>query len=135
VWSGDVVEHQSDFLSWSGFKSYPLPVQSPLPVVIGGAKGKAFERIAKYGQGWYAPTTSTAELAELLVKLDAACEAEGRDRSTVEISAMWTPGGDPVEAFEELGVSRLVVPLPALVAGAGGNPIEAVQKFGADWLS
>ena len=26
VWSGDVVEHESDFLSWHGFKSYPLPV-------------------------------------------------------------------------------------------------------------
>ena len=22
IWSGDVVEHQSDFISWSGFKSY-----------------------------------------------------------------------------------------------------------------
>ena len=27
VWSGEVVEHQSDFISWSGFKSHPLPVQ------------------------------------------------------------------------------------------------------------
>lgn len=135
VWSGEVVEHQSEFVSWSGFKSYPLPVQKPLPVIIGGAKGKAFERIAKYGQGWYAPTTSTAELGKLLGQLDVACAAEGRDRSTVEISAMWVPGGEPIEAFAELGVSRLVVPLPALAAGTGGNPIEAVQKFGADWLT
>ncbi len=134
VWSGDVVEHQSDFISWSGFKSYPLPVQNPLPVVIGGAKGKAFERIARYGQGWYAPTTSTAELGRLLEKLDEACAAEGRDRKTVEVSAMWVPGGDPIEAFAELGVSRLVVPLPAIAAAAGGSPIEAVQKFAADWI-
>ena len=27
VWSGEVVEHQSDFNNWSGFQSYPLPVQ------------------------------------------------------------------------------------------------------------
>ncbi|HEY5646261.1 MAG TPA: TIGR03619 family F420-dependent LLM class oxidoreductase, partial [Pseudomonadales bacterium] len=34
VWSGEVVEHQSDFISWSGFKSYPLPVQKPhLPII------------------------------------------------------------------------------------------------------
>ena len=56
VWSGDVVEHESDFLHWTGFKSHPTPVQDPFPVVIGGNKGKAYERIAKYGQGWFAPT-------------------------------------------------------------------------------
>ena len=49
IWSGDVVEHQSEFIQWSGFKSYPVPVQSPLPVIIGGSKGKAFERIALHG--------------------------------------------------------------------------------------
>ena len=36
IWSGDTVEHKSEFLDWTGFKSYPVPVQSPLPVVIGG---------------------------------------------------------------------------------------------------
>jgi probable F420-dependent oxidoreductase len=47
VWSGDVVEHKSEFRNWSGFKSYPIPVQRPgVPIVIGGSKGKAFERIA-----------------------------------------------------------------------------------------
>ncbi|MEE8079577.1 MAG: LLM class flavin-dependent oxidoreductase, partial [Pseudomonadales bacterium] len=30
IWAGDVVEHESDFINWSGFKSYPLPVQQPL---------------------------------------------------------------------------------------------------------
>jgi probable F420-dependent oxidoreductase len=55
VWSGDVVEHKSDFIDWSGFKSYPLPVQNPMPIVIGGAQGKVYQRIAKYGDGWYAP--------------------------------------------------------------------------------
>ncbi|GIS18946.1 MAG: hypothetical protein CM15mP120_08620 [Pseudomonadota bacterium] len=27
----------------SGFKSYPLPIQNPFPVVMGGVKGKIFE--------------------------------------------------------------------------------------------
>ena len=40
VWGGEVVEHDSDFVQWSGFKSYPRPVQDPLPVIIGGSKGK-----------------------------------------------------------------------------------------------
>ncbi len=48
VWSGEVVEHKSDFIDWTGFKSYPVPVQDPFPIIIGGTKGKAFERTARY---------------------------------------------------------------------------------------
>jgi probable F420-dependent oxidoreductase len=92
IWSADVVEHKSDFLDWTGFKSYPLPVQKPFPVVIGGSKGKAFERVAKYGEGWYAPTAAVDQLEPLLDQLGDACAKEGRDVSTVEISCMWVPG-------------------------------------------
>jgi probable F420-dependent oxidoreductase len=137
IWSGDVVEHQSEFIQWSGFKSYPVPVQSPLPIIIGGSKGKAFERIALHGDGWYAPTGNVDQLAELIKQLDEACAAAGRDRSTVEISAMWIPGVEGLDAvprYADLGVSRLVVPLPA-VAGGGGNPVEGIQRFADETLS
>jgi probable F420-dependent oxidoreductase len=135
VWSGDVVEHQSQFLSWSGFKSYPIPVQKPhVPVIIGGSKGKAFERIAKHGDGWYAPTARFDQLPPLLSELDQACKAVGRDRATVEVSCMWIPameGLDVVERYAEAGVDRLIIPLQAL----GGPPIEALDKLGNEMLS
>jgi len=137
IWSGDVVEHESEFIQWSGFKSYPVPVQSPLPVIIGGSKGKAFERIALHGDGWYAPTGNVDQLAGMLKELDEACAAAGRDRSTVEISAMWIPPAEGIEAvarYADLGVSRLVVPLPAVAAG-GGTPIEAIKRFADETLS
>ncbi|MBW2667318.1 MAG: LLM class F420-dependent oxidoreductase [Deltaproteobacteria bacterium] len=135
VWAGDVVEHESEFLSWSGFKSYPVPVQKPhVPVIIGGSKGKAFERIAKHGDGWYTPTSRLDQLPPLLAELDAACKKVGRDRSTVEISCMWIPameGLDIVKEYEELGVDRLIIPLQAL----GGPPLEALEKLGSEMLS
>jgi len=136
VWSGEVVEHKSDFLDWTGFKSHPVPTQKPhLPVVIGGSKGKAFERIAKYGEGWFAPTTSAAELLPMLAKLDAACAKEGRDRSSVEISTMFnfaSLGMDEVKRFEDAGVARLIVPLFAL---GGGNPLEGLDKLGSELIA
>jgi len=135
VWSGEVVEHQSQFLSWSGFKSYPVPVQKPhLPVIIGGSKGKAFERVAKHGDGWYAPTANLGQLSPLLAQLDAACKEHGRDRSTVEVSCMWIPaaeGLDVVSQYEEAGVDRLIVPLQAL----GGPPLESLDRLGNEMLS
>lgn len=135
VWSGEVVEHKSRFLNWSGFKSYPIPVQKPhVPVIIGGSKGKVFERVAKHGDGWYAPTASIGELSPLLERLDEACNAIGRERSTVEVSCMWIPaaeGPDVVKQYEDLGVDRLIVPLQAL----GGPPLESLDRFGDEMLA
>ena len=135
VWSGEVVEHKSDFLDWSGFKSHPLPIQTPFPVVIGGSKGKAFERVARFGQGWYAPTANIDQLSALLPSLDAACEAAGRDRSSVEISCMWVPGlegPEVVQRYAELGVSRLITLVP-VIAG-GGDPVDGLRRFGDEML-
>lgn len=135
AWSGDVVEHKSDFVKWSGFKTFPIPVQRPgVPIVIGGSKGKAFERIAKLGDGWYAPTANIAQLEPMLKELHAACAKIGRDPKTVEISCMWIPaveGVDTVKRYAELGVSRLVVPVMAL----GSPPVEAVERFANEWLA
>ena len=136
VWSEDVVEHQSDFINWSGFKSYPLPVQKPhLPLIIGGSKGKAFERTAKHGDGWFAPTASPDQLAPMLEELGKACDAVDRDPATVEISAMWVDVGaglDALRRYEDLGVSRLIVPVFAL---GGGDPLAALDKLGDEVIS
>ena len=135
IWSGEVVEHQSEFLNWTGFKSKPTPVQDPFPVVIGGSKGKAFQRVARYGNGWFAPTVSPEMLAPLLTQLDEACEQEGRDRSEIEVSSMWLPNAEDlgdVERYAEMGVGRLIVPLQAVVQG---NPMESLQGFGEKVLS
>ncbi len=136
VWSGEVVEHASDFLDWKGFKSHPVPVQKPFPVIIGGSKGKAFERIARYGDGWYAPTASVQQLAALMPSLGAACAAAGRARESVEVTAMWIPpmeGVDAVPRYAELGVSRLVVPLPVLAAGK--DPVAGIERFARDVIA
>ena len=113
IWSGEVVEHESEFISWHGFKSYPLPVQNPFPVVMGGIKGKIFERIAKYGDGWFAPAGDPAELKGHLDSLRKACDAIGRDMSEVEITCMWPGmgGKDFLGQLEAVGVHRVVLPM------------------------
>ncbi len=134
VWSGEVVEHHSDFINWSGFLSYPLPVQNGgVPIVIGGAKGKAFERIARYGDGWFAPTNDAATLAPMLDELKATCAAHGRDYNTVEITSMWLNEGgmDAIRAFEDIGVARVVVPLFLL----GNDPVAGIKTLAADIIA
>ncbi len=131
VWSGEVVEHQSDFINWTNFQSYPKPIQEGgVPIIIGGSKGKVFERIARLGDGWFAPTNDAAGLAPMLEPLKAACEAEGRDYDSIEITSMWDNQGglDAIKAFEDIGVSRVLVPLFAL----GRDPVAGISKLAED---
>ncbi len=136
VWTGEVVDHSSDFLEWKGFKSHPTPYQKPhLPVIMGGTKGKAFERVAKYGQGWFSPTMAAKDIKPGLEQLAKACEREGRDVADVEVSSMWLfndTAMDSLKEFEDLGVSRLIVP----VFGLGSpNPMEGLERLGDQLIS
>lgn len=129
VWSGDVVEHDSQHLSWHGFKSFPLPVQRPFPVIVGGIKGKVFERIAQHGNGWYAPLGDPAQLTAELAKLRTACERIGRDFTSIEITASFGPGGglDLVRRMRDAGAHRLTT----FAAGFGkGNVADGIKRIG-----
>ena len=126
IWSEEVVEHESEFISWHGFKSYPLPIQNPFPVVMGGVKGKIFERTAQLGNGWFAPTGDPSELKEHLESLKIECDKVGRDVGEIEITCMWPGQGgrDFLEELSSVGVGRVVVPM----MGAA-DPTEHLQSI------
>ena len=127
VWSGDVVEHESDFLSWHGFKSYPLPVQKPgVPIIMGGRAGKIYQRIAKHGDGWFIPGAKPDELPTMLTDLRAACEAEGRNYDEIELTTIWGPrgGADSLKVLADLGIARVVTVLD----GSGIDSITAIAE-------
>ena len=125
IWSEEVVEHESEFISWHGFKSYPLPIQNPFPVVMGGVKGKIFERTAQLGNGWFAPTGDPSELKEHLENLKIECDKVGRDVGEIEITCMWPGQGgrDFLEELSSVGVGRVVVPMMGAV-----DPTEHLQS-------
>jgi len=66
---------------------------------------------------------------------DKACAQFGRSRDEIEVTAMWLPNpsdlGD-VERYADLGVSRLIVPVPAL---GKGNPAENMKTFAENVIS
>ena len=127
VWSGDVVKHESDFLSWHGFKSYPLPVQKPgVPIIMGGRAGKIYQRIAKHGDGWFIPGAKPDELPAMLADLRAACDAEGRNYDEIELTTIWGPrgGADSLKVLEDLGIARVVTVLD----GSGIDGIKAIAE-------
>ncbi|MDA1101940.1 MAG: LLM class F420-dependent oxidoreductase [Proteobacteria bacterium] len=127
VWAGDVVEHESDFLSWHGFKSYPRPVQRPsIPIIMGGKAGRIYERIAKHGDGWFIPGAGIDDLPPMLSDLRAACEAEGRNYDEIELTVMWAPKGgtESLKALSDLGIARVVT----ILGGDGIDGIKAIAE-------
>ena len=99
---------------------------------MGGIKGKIFERIAKYGNGWYAPAGDPAELKGHLESLRRACDAIGRDMSEIEITCMWPGrgGNEFLRQLAEVGVHRVVVP----VMGSP-NPAENMQQLAEEVIA
>jgi len=57
----------------------PLPIQSPLPLWLGGSSAKAIARTARFGTGWQAGIESAGDIAPVITAIKA--QAQELDRS------------------------------------------------------
>lgn len=76
----------------------PKPLQSHLPIWIGGRGPKRTPRVAaRYADGFNVPYLDPTDYRERLVELDQACEAVGRDPKTLQrtINVHFLMGADP----------------------------------------
>jgi probable F420-dependent oxidoreductase len=129
VWSGEVVEHNSEFIQWSDFKSFPIPANKPHPpILVGGNSDAALRRVVAHGDGWLAANGGPTDLAAGLDRLWALADAAGRSRDSIEITAFWhaNKGVDQLSQYEDLGVARLCVPWYSL---GKSSPLAAVEAL------
>lgn len=134
VWSGETASHQSEFLQWENFKSFPLPVnKSKLPIVIGGATGKVYQRVARLGDGWYMPSSDADDISAHIAKLKLACEQEGRAMDDIELTVMFSPkqGLDQIKRLQDLGVHRVTL----FTSSLGANFVDGMAKLSEDLIS
>ncbi len=114
LWTEESVTYRGDLVSFESVATNPKPVQSPLPVVVGGKSRAAARRAARFGTGFFVGPGSLDELESLLGVVAEECEKVGRSIDELEISSAW-PGRvmeDPGRAIEELsarGVDRMMV--------------------------
>lgn len=134
VWTGDVVEHDSDFITWSGFKSLPTPAQKPHPpILVGGGTDAAFRRVVRHGTGWVAPSRDPEQLGRQLQRLRRIATELDRDPASVSVTAI-TLGEMKAETLEEyaaLGVERVVVSALAYAGPDGPAKLAALVETGA----
>jgi alkanesulfonate monooxygenase SsuD/methylene tetrahydromethanopterin reductase-like flavin-dependent oxidoreductase (luciferase family) len=62
----------------------PLPVQRPIPIIVGGHSDVAMRRAARIGDGWF-PFINSAKAVPVARKFEAAVAAAGRKREDVAL--------------------------------------------------
>ena len=78
LWSGSSEPFHGRFHAIDDFVFGPLPVQSPLPIVIGGRAEPALRRAGRTADGYQSSSASPAAYAERVAVVRAEAEAAGR---------------------------------------------------------
>jgi len=155
LWTEEQPSFEGEFVSFPPVYSYPKPVQRPHPPILIGAGNhntdntRVLQRVADIGDGWVPAFLSPAQMKEELAQLAKLCEANGRDASTLDITVL-VPGinlslgerpaffgtheatpRDPHELiaeYEEAGVTRIIVGLPAITEESDLKHMENAAK-------
>ena len=86
LWTQDVPTYQGKHFAFSELRFEPKPVQQPLPIWVGGASDRAFRRLAHWGNGWHPLSVSAKELADGVVRVEAAYAEHGRKDEPFEVA-------------------------------------------------
>jgi probable F420-dependent oxidoreductase len=81
LWAGETVSHEGAAGTFRDVKLWPLPVQQPLEVWLGGTVPAALERCGRLSDGWLPSLCTPEEAAAGRVVIDAAAARAGRSIS------------------------------------------------------
>ena len=118
IWRDDEAEYHGEIVDFDKVWSWPKPVQKPHPpILLGGHGDKAFDRVARYCDGWLPLTWVDQNIVPEIRQLRERVARAGRDPRSVTVTVLGAPE-DPKElaAFAEAGVERVLFLLPT--AGA-----------------
>ncbi|MEM8745963.1 MAG: LLM class F420-dependent oxidoreductase [Actinomycetota bacterium] len=113
LWSQDEASFDGEHVSLEPSWAWPKPTQSPHPpIILGGNAGpKTAADIAEFCDGWM-PIGGRHPL-EKWSEIERACEAIGRDPSTVELGVFGArPDADKLRELASNGIHRGVLGLP-----------------------
>ena len=133
LWTTDESSYEGEFVRFPPVKLFPKPVQKPYPPILLGAHDPkyAVKRVAEYADGWCPGNLSPEQAKESIPEIKRLAKGAGRDPDSLEFSTllMAQDGGPTLEtmkAYEEAGVSRLVV---LAWEAASSSGVEAVKSL------
>ena len=137
LWTDDTSQFDGEFYSLEPCQMFPKPVQSPLPIHIGGESDAALRRVARAGHGWHTFNRAPDELAEPLARLETLLADQDRTRADITVTVC--PYFQPLDAdiaarYADAGadaVSALLIPIDADSVRTQLDDLAAVQERAA----
>ena len=119
IWTETTPVVDGTYVSFSGLRSEPRPIQQPGPPLhLGGRADPALRRAVATGTGWFGYNVGVEETAAIVSRLKAIEAESGRPAALGKLEITVAPSHDLavdqrlVEALAELGVDRLIVVPP-----------------------
>ena len=136
LWSGGMVEHHGEFYDFDFLQMDPTP-HSPVPILIGGLADPALERAARIGDGWISDIHSTAELTELIARIQLLRENYGRADLPFEVygAASDAYDLDGYRRLQDAGVTHTLTMPWAFYTGASDSledKRDGIRRFAED---
>jgi alkanesulfonate monooxygenase SsuD/methylene tetrahydromethanopterin reductase-like flavin-dependent oxidoreductase (luciferase family) len=144
---GRLFDHLLSELTEAWEKGEVGPAAGTAPrLIIGGQIEKAFERVARFGDGWIQAASGAQQFAELAPKLRAAWNDGGRDGEPAALAIAYYSLGEAAEenARRDLGhyyawlgedIAELIIGAAATDAAGVRRYIEAYENSGCDELT
>ncbi len=144
-WDEGPFSFDGEYYSARDLDALPKPVQRPRPpLILGGSGGpRSLRMAARWADEYNVVMSTAAEIADVRRRLDAACEAEGRDPATLPLSMMtgWLVGADEDELHDRAarlarwkgedddGRAFLVNERPSTIKGTTEQAIEQLRAL------
>jgi F420-dependent oxidoreductase-like protein len=139
LWTQPVVDFSGDWYRLQGAALEPKPVQQPSPPIVVGGTGRprSLAIAARLADEYNFDDLEPAAIDAALPGVRAACEAAGRDPSSLVVSAMidWPAGSRReqharIERFANTGVERLFLDVHDGMLG-----VDEVVRFGREVIA
>jgi F420-dependent oxidoreductase-like protein len=136
LWStpvGSTFSYTGDHYTITDSPALPKPVQQPVPVIIGGWGEKRTPRLAaKYATEFNLPFAPVELFGDAVKRVRAACEAAGRDPSTLRTTVAQTVCcGTTDDEFARRAHAIGQDPANLRANNLGGLPGEIIERIGA----
>lgn len=118
AWTQAKPAHHGPYASFDGVQAMPRPVQTTVPIVVGGRTPPAYRRTITQAHGWYGFAVTPAETERVVADLATAAKkhprpaALGRLEISVTPPAYDVPDAATIAAYGAAGVDRLILRVP-----------------------
>jgi F420-dependent oxidoreductase-like protein len=131
---GDTFSHAGTHYQLTDSPALPKPAQRPRPpVIVGGSGARRTPRLAAgFADEYNVPFSSVADTAAAFTRVREACEAAGRDPSSLTYSVAHTVCcGKDEDEFRRRATAIGYEPDKMRAVGVSGTPGEVAAKIGA----